>query len=256
MKITYDTQTQSGEINGKNISQKPTFNFDYEWFLLTDNVAYKLLSYGGMNENEPMSEEEKQEVISWANSYEFPAPPPPKELSLDELKLKKINELNSYVDLRLHTFLANYPAVEQKSFPDKKEEALRVKKDESLSLEEAVAYLGFGPAAHSYDGHNRSFNIASIKKYNEILEGKRHFEVEELTALEREHEYIMTRLRTMWGINLREMEALFSKDRVQKLLSLSERFIQKGLLFIDEGHLKLSSDGIFISDNILVELFD
>ncbi len=145
MKLTYDTQTGHGEINGFFISEKPKFTFEYEWFLVNDKVAYKLLSYGGLCENEPLSEDEKAEVLEWAKNYKFPTPPKPKPLSLDELKLQKIKELNLHVNARLESFLSNYPSVEQKSFPDKKEEALRVKKDNTLPLEETPVLTALIP---------------------------------------------------------------------------------------------------------------
>ncbi len=121
---------------------------------------------------------------------------------------------------------------------------------------QGISYLGFGPSAHSYDGKNRSYNIASIKQYNEgILSGKRNFEEEELNLEEQEHEYIMTRLRTMWGINLEEMETLFGTKQRTKLLVLAEPYIKRGQLLLENETLCLSSEGVFISDAILVDLF-
>ncbi len=121
---------------------------------------------------------------------------------------------------------------------------------------QGIAYLGFGPSAHSYDGKNRSYNIASLKQYSEsILAGKRAFEEEKLTLEEQEHEYIMTRLRTMWGINLEEMETFFGTERKVKLLSLAEPYIKRGQLLLKNDTLRLSNAGVFISDAIIVDLF-
>ncbi len=122
---------------------------------------------------------------------------------------------------------------------------------------QGVAYLGFGPSAHSYDGKHRSYNIASIKAYNEgIMNGDRAFEQEDLSLLEQEHEYIMTRLRTMWGINLVEFERLFTTERKKELLRHSEVYLQREMLVIQDNHLRLTPKGVFISDAILVDLFD
>ncbi len=121
---------------------------------------------------------------------------------------------------------------------------------------QGISYLGFGPSAHSYDGKNRSYNIPSIKQYNEgIFAGERAFEEECLTLEEQEHEYIMTRLRTMWGIDLEEMARLFGVKQKAKLLVLAEPYIRGGQLILDNDTLRLSSSGIFISDAILVDLF-
>lgn len=119
-------------------------------------------------------------------------------------------------------------------------------------------YIGAGPAAHSYDGEVRSHNIADIKEYisSWTKEKRRLFELEQLTDDERRHEYIMTRLRTQWGIKLSEYERLFGKATSQGLRSASERYIRSGELLLNEGTLCLSPSGIFVSDAILLSLFD
>lgn len=119
-------------------------------------------------------------------------------------------------------------------------------------------YLGIGPAAHSYDGKVRSHNIADIKGYihSWTQQGKRLFELEHLTEDERRHEYTMTRLRTQWGIRLSEYGELFGKVACERLRSASERYIRSGELLIKEDVLCLSSSGIFVSDAILLSLFD
>ncbi len=118
------------------------------------------------------------------------------------------------------------------------------------------AYLGFGPSAHSYDGESRSYNIASIKRYNEsILANKRAFKLEKLNTEEKEHEYIMTRLRTMWGVDLDDFERLFGLAQRNKLINLSKPYIATGKLLLEGVMLRLSPAGIFISDAILVDLF-
>ena len=72
-------------------------------------------------------------------------------------------------------------------------------------------YLGFGPSAHSYDGgRRRSFNVPSLTAYIKgMLSGKRDYSLEILTDEELQHEYIMTRLRTQWGISLEAYQARF-----------------------------------------------
>lgn len=118
-------------------------------------------------------------------------------------------------------------------------------------------YIGFGPAAHSYDGTARSHNIASIKRYIEgWKKGERIYEEETLSPTERKHEYLMTRLRTQWGIALQEYEQLFGKEAHAQLLDKAHIFIQRGELSIENNTLKLSASGIFVSDAILVALFD
>ncbi len=118
-------------------------------------------------------------------------------------------------------------------------------------------YIGLGPAAHSYDGKVRSHNVASVKLYTEgWKESKRVYEAEELSDLERQHEYLMTRLRTQWGVSLRDYASLFSEQAVEDLLGRAGSYIRRGDLLLSDDVLRLSPSGIFISDAILVELFD
>ncbi|MDZ7774291.1 MAG: hypothetical protein U5L09_01100 [Bacteroidales bacterium] len=62
-------------------------------------------------------------------------------------------------------------------------------------------YLGVGPSAHSFDGKKRTWNIAHLKKYIEgIDEGNPALESETLTTAQAYNEFVMTRLRTKWGV--------------------------------------------------------
>lgn len=118
-------------------------------------------------------------------------------------------------------------------------------------------YIGAGPAAHSYDGRVRSHNIASIKLYVEgWSEGKRICEEEVLTATEVRHEYLMTRLRTQWGIDLAEYEKNFSVVERERLEQLAKPYIASGHLLLSQGIFRLTPNGVFVSDAILVDLFD
>ena len=77
-----------------------------------------------------------------------------------------------------------------------------------------VKYLGIGPAAHSFDGRERHWNVASVTEYI----GGAPAEAETLTDRDRFNEYVMTRLRTAEGIDLREAERLFGKERAARVL--------------------------------------
>lgn len=97
MYITYDTQTNSGEINGTYITEKPNLSFEFAWFLVTDKTAQKLLSWQGENEN--LTDEERAEVVAYANTYTPPKPPEP---TLDELKQSKLQEFKAQRDETTH----------------------------------------------------------------------------------------------------------------------------------------------------------
>jgi len=79
-------------------------------------------------------------------------------------------------------------------------------------------YIGIGPSAHSYDGKNRSWNVANNSLYLKTLaENKLPNEVETLTESDRYNEYIMTGLRTVWGVSLERIQNEFGSDYLDYL---------------------------------------
>ena len=117
-----------------------------------------------------------------------------------------------------------------------------------------VNYIGLGPSAHSFNGYSRQWNVRDLKKYiNSINEGKPFFEKEELDIKTRFNEYIMTSLRTMWGIDLEYVERIFEKEGYDYVVNLAGKFKSYGLLIQDKNTLVLSNQGKMISDNIISE---
>ena len=84
-----------------------------------------------------------------------------------------------------------------------------------------VNYLGLGPSAHSFNGYSRQWNMRDLKGYiKSVNHGKSFFESEELDTKTRFNEYIMTSLRTMWGIDLDYVERVLKrKDTIISLTS-------------------------------------
>lgn len=116
-------------------------------------------------------------------------------------------------------------------------------------------YLGLGPAAHSFDGQNRAWNIPSISKYTEgINSGKLPLEVEYLDENTRYNDFILTGMRTMWGVDLQKLEALFGNPRKEYCLKNVRKYINQGFVSQSDGNLKLTRNGIFISDGIMSDL--
>lgn len=121
---------------------------------------------------------------------------------------------------------------------------------------QGVHYLGFGPAAHSYDGCSRSYNVASVEDYIRGWEREeRLFSLEELSHVDKHNEYLMTRLRTMWGVRFDDMTRIFGFEVVDRLKRRAGAYVERGQLILEHNALRLSSTGIFISDSILVDLF-
>lgn len=117
-------------------------------------------------------------------------------------------------------------------------------------------YLGIGPSAHSFNGVSRSWNVSNNTLYIKSLEeGVLPLEVEELTLGDRYNEYIMTGLRTIWGVDVARVEKDFGAKFKKYLLNAAQRFIDKQLISYEEGVLTITDDGKFLSDGIASDLF-
>lgn len=117
-------------------------------------------------------------------------------------------------------------------------------------------YIGIGPSAHSYNGTHRSWNIANNSIYiNQIESGKLPSEVEELSLNDRYNEYIMTGIRTMWGISTEKIKTDFGQEHYDYLIKTSEKNIQNGLLDYDGKKITVTQKGKFLSDGLASDLF-
>ena len=117
-------------------------------------------------------------------------------------------------------------------------------------------YIGIGPSAHSYDGQNRGWNVSNNALYiKSIQENQLPIEMETLTKTDRYNEYIMTGLRTIWGVSLERIEQEFGKTYLDYLNQQATKFIEDHLLFIDENILRTTKKGKFLSDGIASDLF-
>jgi oxygen-independent coproporphyrinogen-3 oxidase len=118
------------------------------------------------------------------------------------------------------------------------------------------SYLGIGPSAHSYNGKQRSWNINNNPKYiKSIQQGIIPNEVETLSVADRYNEYVMTGLRTIWGISLSKIEKEFGLNFKTYVLQQAKNFIEDHLLFLDGDTIVVTKKGKFLSDGIASELF-
>lgn len=117
-----------------------------------------------------------------------------------------------------------------------------------------VPYLGLGPSAHSFNGYSRQWNVRDLKKYIRLVNtGKPFYEREELDFKTRFNEYIMTSLRTMWGIDLDYLERTFEKESYDYVINMAGKFMNYGMINQENNHLVLTNQGKMISDNIITE---
>ncbi len=118
-----------------------------------------------------------------------------------------------------------------------------------------VKYLGIGPSAHSYNIGSRRWNVSDNHEYiSKITRGEPFFESEILDETTRYNEYVMTGLRTMWGIKLNEVHAIFGQKFYDHLLTGLQKFLSGGEVTENGEVLLLSEKGKFISDYIISEL--
>ncbi|WP_299260603.1 radical SAM family heme chaperone HemW [uncultured Aquimarina sp.] len=117
-------------------------------------------------------------------------------------------------------------------------------------------YLGIGPSAHSYNGKERSWNINNNIKYIKALQkNELPREIETLTTTDQYNEYVMTGLRTIWGVSLQKIEDDFGLTYKEYLLKQAQKHLDEHLLFLDGDILVVTKKGKFLSDGIASDLF-
>ena len=117
-------------------------------------------------------------------------------------------------------------------------------------------YIGIGPSAHSYDGISRSWNVSNNSIYlKSIQENKLPNEIEILSITDRYNEYVMTGLRTIWGVSLERIETEFGSEYLDYLNKQLQKFLADDLVFIEKGIFKPTKKGKFLTDGIASDLF-
>lgn len=120
-----------------------------------------------------------------------------------------------------------------------------------------VPYLGIGPSAHSFDGANRRWNIANNALYtrNILHDHKLLYEEEQLTPMQRLNEYIMTSLRTQWGLELDKVSREWDSDSALAVEKASHLFQEKKWILERDRVLTLTSAGKLYADRVASDLF-
>lgn len=118
-------------------------------------------------------------------------------------------------------------------------------------------YLGLGPSAHSFDGKSRQWNIANNNLYIKYLQEKSeiYFEKEILTEAERYNEYILTSLRTIWGIDINYLKTNFNSDFVKDFNNKISDYIKQETIVVKDTTYTLTEKGKLLADKIASELF-
>jgi oxygen-independent coproporphyrinogen III oxidase len=117
-------------------------------------------------------------------------------------------------------------------------------------------YIGLGPSAHSFNGISRQWNISSNGGYiQNIKKGALPFTIEQLTTENKYNEYILTRLRTKWGVNSGYIEDNFGNYFKETFIKAVGQYSDKNFIIISNNNYVLTDTGKLIADRITESLF-
>jgi len=116
-------------------------------------------------------------------------------------------------------------------------------------------YLGLGPSAHSFNGVSRRWNISSVEDYIKAIQNnKSYFEEEVLSENNKYNEYILTRIRTVWGVSTDFIQSNFGEKKVAHFLKNIAKYKSSDLVIQDNNVFTLTKNGLFVSDEIMTNL--
>ncbi|OFX27320.1 MAG: hypothetical protein A2033_10915 [Bacteroidetes bacterium GWA2_31_9] len=119
-----------------------------------------------------------------------------------------------------------------------------------------IPYLGFGPSAHSYNNNIRSWNTNNLNTYiSKICEGKLPSRKEKLTKKMQYNEFIMTSLRTCRGVDPEKLKEIFGIKHYNDFVVAIDKYIKSNHIAINNKNYILTSQGMFLSDGIISDLF-
>lgn len=118
-------------------------------------------------------------------------------------------------------------------------------------------YLGIGPGAHSFDGKSRrSANVSNNRRYTESFEkGKRPAEIEHLSSADLVNEALITRLRTLWGLDTEKLRQQTGIDLLKEKKEELEKLLTEELISQEGYTLKLTDKAKFTADFVSLRLF-
>ena len=126
----------------------------------------------------------------------------------------------------------------------------------NTSYWKGIHYLGVGPSAHSFAGNRRSWNVSNNAKYVRAMRGQGSpSQSEILTERDMLNEYLMTGLRTIWGVSLKRMAELYGRPMVDRVLAQARKHLEANTLLLQGERLLLTEKGLFLADGIASDLF-
>lgn len=167
--------------------------------------------------------------------------------------LRELSEAESVSQFQALTEMAKKKGFEQYEISNFAKDRKYSKHNSAYWL--GVKYLGLGPSAHSFNGFSRRWNIASAESYIKAMEsGLSCSEEEILSENNRYNEYILTRIRTVWGVSIEELKSRFGSEKEEWFLKNIEKYRVTGLVKQQNHIYSLTEKGMFVSDDILTNL--
>ena len=167
--------------------------------------------------------------------------------------LKEISELESITQFNTLVELTQKNGFEQYEISNFAKEKRYSKHNTSYWM--GKKYLGLGPSAHSFNGISRCWNVSNVGKYiKAINKNLSYFKKETLSTNDKFNEYILTRIRTIWGVSKKEIKGNFGEKKAIYFQNNIQKYLDTDLVLQDNGVFTLSKKGMFISDKIMADL--
>ncbi len=117
-----------------------------------------------------------------------------------------------------------------------------------------IPYLGIGPGAHSFNTTHRQYNISNNHLYiKNIKEGSIPATLETLSEEDKFNEFLLTGLRTKWGIDTLTISQT-SPSLYKGIKPDLNRLVETGLLSQTEHKITLTPAGKLLADEITAQL--
>ncbi|HSH19462.1 MAG TPA: coproporphyrinogen-III oxidase family protein, partial [Draconibacterium sp.] len=167
--------------------------------------------------------------------------------------LKALKEKESISQFKTLILLAKQNRFEQYEISNFAKDRKYSKHNSSYWM--GVKYLGLGPSAHSYNGFSRSWNVSHIESYIMAIEaGLPYSEEEILSENNMYNEYVLTRLRTIWGVSIHDVKKNLGEEKAIYFLNNVDKYIIAGMVMQNQGIYNLTEKGMFVSDEIMTNL--
>lgn len=118
-----------------------------------------------------------------------------------------------------------------------------------------IPYLGLGPSAHSFDGAQRWWNPPSLKEWKRMVSLNEACPSEILTTIDKYNEYIMTSLRTSWGIKLSFITEKFGTSFAEYTLKIANSLMNHFLQQADYDTIVIHPKAYILADGIIEKFF-